>query len=332
LDERGFRVFLAERNLAEDVVLAHIRILKEFEKYLKEKDAAIEVEKAEPKDFDGFLKILMKEKRRTIDNILSLARYFSYSNNKKLAVHLLELIDGAEVMENLSENLKQETGESTWEEVFGDLKLPDLVTNLREKAKFTQKVMARLEAKLSKEKCHELLSSNLHFVSDEEFLSSKNEFQKCKDIEEFLRNRHQEYVEELEEHAKHKTLYYTQEVDQEVVEYVRRNPTCQVGVKEGDVIYVTKIPYQARNYLHEKNERMKRYYACHCPWVREAIKSGQQISPDFCYCSAGFEKRIWDVIFNQPVKAEVLETVLKGDDICRFAIHIPKKHLKSKNS
>jgi len=64
--------------------------------------------------------------------------------------------------------------------------------------------------------------------------------------------------------------------------------------------------------------------------VREAIISNVKISPNFCYCSAGFEKRPWDVIFDQPVKADVIETVLKGDLICKFTIQIPNEFLESK--
>jgi hypothetical protein len=86
----------------------------------------------------------------------------------------------------------------------------------------------------------------------------------------------------------------------------------------------------AKKYLHEKDEKKKRYYYCHCPWVREAILSDLKVSPNFCYCSAAFEKRVWDVIFDQPVKADVVESVLKGDPICKFAIHIPKDFLESK--
>jgi len=326
LDEKGFQVFLSNRNLAEAAILAHINIAREFEKYLKEKTPTNEIDKAKPRDFDLFIRNL-NEENMTFDNLLSIARYSLFSKNKKLTVHVLELIDGAEVMKNLTKNLKQKTSENNWREVFDNLKLPDLITTSKEKAAFTQKVMERLEAKLNKTKIREVLASNLHFVPDEEFLSSKKEFHKSKNIETFLANRHNEYVKELEEHAKNKTLYYTQEIDSEVVEYVRRNPTCQVGVREGNIIYVTKIPYQAKKYLHEKNQKMKRYYACHCPWVRETIKSDKQISPEFCYCSAGFEKRLWDVIFSQPVKAEVLQTVLKGDLYCKFAIHIPTEHL-----
>jgi hypothetical protein len=332
VDEQGFRVFLAKRDLAEKAVKAHISIVKEFEEYLKERNSDNEIDKAKPNDFDDFSEILMKEGRDTFDNILALARYVLFTNNKTLTTHALELIDGAEVMENLSKNLKQKVGEGKWREIFGDIKLPAPVTHPRDKPKITKKVMERLEAKLDKEKCREVLSSNLHFVPDEAFMPFKKAFQESKNIDDFLHNRHKEYVEELAEHAKEKTLYYTQEVDDEVVEYVRRTPTCQVGVRDGDVIYVTKIPYMAKKYLHGNNEKMKRYYACHCPWVREAIKSGTEISPEFCYCSAGFEKRLWDVIFDCPVKADVLQTVLKGDLVCRFAIHIPREYTKATGS
>ena len=79
----------------------------------------------------------------------------------------------------------------------------------------------------------------------------------------------------------------------------------------------------AKKYLHEKDDKRKRHYYCHCPWVREAILSDLKISSNFCYCSAAFEKRPWDVIFDQPVKVDIVETVLRGDLICKFAIQIP---------
>jgi len=45
---------------------------------------------------------------------------------------------------------------------------------------------------------------------------------------------------------KKRTLCFTQEINEEVLEYVRNTPTCQNGVRDGDIIYVTKIPYMAR--------------------------------------------------------------------------------------
>ncbi len=34
-------------------------------------------------------------------------------------------------------------------------------------------------------------------------------------------------------------------------------------------------------------------------------------------------KKPWEVIFEGPLEAEVLESVLQGDLRCRFAIHLP---------
>jgi hypothetical protein len=189
--------------------------------------------------------------------------------------------------------------------------------------------MEHLEAFLGEEGCREVLLSGPHVGPKKEYLPERKTFLESEGIDDFLRKRHLEYIHELESHMNEHTLYFTQEIDGEVLDYVKNTPTCQNGVREGKIIYITKIPYMAKHYLNEKNEKMKRYYYCHCPWVRESIKSGINISPNFCYCSASYEKRPWDIIFGQSVKAEVLESVLSGDLICRFAIHIPDNYSKT---
>jgi hypothetical protein len=326
LDEEGFKGFLAKRKLRGETVQAHIRMVKRFEAFLKKKDKNKDLGKATPHDMEIFVVLLTKSRLNTEDNLIALLRYAYFTANRDLAVALLELIDGSQVLQNLSNKVKKMVGESKHKEVFGGIELPPLGTHSRDKPRTTKEVMERLEAKLDEKSCKEALSSGLHGpIPDAVFMSDKRKFQNSKSLNDFLKKRHEEYVRELEEHMKNKTLYFTQEIDEEVVEYVRDTPTCQNGVKEGDVIIVTKIPYMAKKYLHEKDPRMKRYYACHCTWVREAIKTDTEISPNFCYCSAGFEKRPWDVVFGQPVKADVIETVLKGDMTCKFAIHIPKE-------
>jgi hypothetical protein len=37
---------------------------------------------------------------------------------------------------------------------------------------------------------------------------------------------------------------------------------------------------------------------------------------------------VWEVIFDQKLEAEVLESVLQGDMRCRFAIHLPAGAVK----
>jgi hypothetical protein len=121
-------------------------------------------------------------------------------------------------------------------------------------------------------------------------------------------------------------LFFSQEICPEVVEFVRGDPEISQGVREGSIIYVTKIPYMKKEYLAETDPQMKRYYACHCPWARESLQAGEKtVSAKFCQCSGGFHKKPWEVIFGQPLHADVLESVLQGDLRCRFAIHLPEE-------
>lgn len=97
------------------------------------------------------------------------------------------------------------------------------------------------------------------------------------------------------------------------------------GLREGNVIYQVKIPYMAKEWLEETDPKMKRYYACHCPWVRQSLRTGNvTVSPAFCNCSAAFHKKPWEIIFGQSLRAEVVESILGGDDQCKLAIHLPK--------
>ena len=327
LEEKRFREFCAKSNLDEETVRAHIKVVKEFEGFLRKKNRNLS--NATAANIQGFMAQLIKKSENSWENLVGLLRYSRFAGNRKEEVALLELIDGSDVLENVSSILKEVVGESKRDEIFEGISLPPLGTHSKVKPRTTKKLMENLETRLGEKKTREILSSGPHAGPNEDYLPEKDEFLASNSLDDFLEKRRKEYVELLEKHMKEKTLYYTQEIDEEVLDYVRNTPTCQVGVREGDTIYVTKIPYMAKKYLHEKDSNKKRYYYCHCPWVRESIISDLKISPNFCYCSAAFEKRVWDVIFDQNVEAEVLETVLKGDPVCRFAIHIPKEYTES---
>jgi hypothetical protein len=324
LDEEGFREFCTERKLDEKTTRAHVEVVREFEAFLSDKDGNRKLNDATAGDLQSYVGQLMEKGTNSWENLLGLLRYARFAGNRQVETASLELLDGSDVMENLSETMSQTLGEAKRTEVFGGISLPPLGTHSKDKPKVTKELMERMEAKLGEETTKEILLSGPHAGPKEEYLHERKMFLASGGIDDFLEKRHSAYVDLLEKHMKEKTLYFTQEIDEEVLDYVRNTPTCQNGVRDGDMIYVTKIPYMAKKYLHEKDDRRKRYYYCHCPWVREAILSDLEVPSNFCYCSAAFEKRPWDVIFDQPVKVDVVETVLRGDLICKFAIHIPK--------
>jgi hypothetical protein len=189
-----------------------------------------------------------------------------------------------------------------------------------------------MEAELPSETCKEVLTWNYHGIPAVAFEEQRRLFEKASNIDEYLKAQHKMLVEEMRECMKEGRLWYEQEITPQVLKFMRDNQEICTGVRHGDKIYLTKIPFAPQQYLEEKTTTLKRYYACHCPLVRTSIRDGKpKISPSFCYCSAGFEKLAFDVIFEEPVEAELLETALKGDIRCRFTVRIPKgKHKQRK--
>jgi hypothetical protein len=99
------------------------------------------------------------------------------------------------------------------------------------------------------------------------------------------------------------------------------------GVRQGETIIATKIPKREHlvDYFNESDPRKRREYYCHCPRIREVLKSGEKLSKTYCYCGGGFYQRLWEDITGGPVKVKLLRSVLAGDDVCSFAIKLPKQ-------
>lgn len=103
------------------------------------------------------------------------------------------------------------------------------------------------------------------------------------------------------------------------------------AVRQGDTLFVTKIPYNPDQYLTETNPLMKRYLACHCPLAASTIlKVSTGVPPTWCYCSAGFEKTLFDTVFGELLEVEVKESVLDGSERCRFSIQLPESVARKK--
>lgn len=114
-------------------------------------------------------------------------------------------------------------------------------------------------------------------------------------------------------------------LDEKLVEEVVGGGWGSAGVRQGNTIIVTKIPKSGNlvDYLEERDPVKKRHLYCHCPRVRSALETSAAIPPIYCYCGAGFYKHIWEEILQRAVEVEVLETVLQGDEVCKFTIHLP---------
>ncbi|MBD3190571.1 MAG: hypothetical protein GF308_07995 [Candidatus Heimdallarchaeota archaeon] len=324
MNEKGFRKFCLENQIAQKDSDTSIQLVKEFEEFLQKNDKEKEFVIATPNDLRQFIDHLMATNRNSYENFVGLLRYSFFVEKEDIKIALFELLDGREVLVNLSKELKTKVGKQRSQQILERIILPPLGTRALEKAKTTKQLMEKLEAEVDEETCKEILVSGLHERSKESLLKARERFLQAKNIDDFLAQEFQAFIRRLEQHQKEGSLFYTQEIDGQVINYVKNNPTIGYGVREGNVIYATKIPYLTKQFLTETDEDMKRYYYCHCPWVREVLKKSQpKISPTFCYCSAGWYKQYWDVVLDQPIKVEVVETILKNDSQCKFAIHLP---------
>jgi len=318
MDKKGFHQFLETRELSESEIEESISLAERFENFLK-------ASKPTKEDVKTFSVFLIEEGINTQANFYALARYGRFLGNNEVYVAVVDLLDGAEAMDSLYEKAGQVLGEQKRDKVFEGVKLPPLGLPNDEKVKVTQVVMERLESLAAPQECDEILSDSLRHLEDAWFRDEKQLYLDCQNLDEFLDKNAQNFIAQLERLKDEGQLFFTQEITDKVIEYVRSQPMIARGVREGNILYEVKIPHMTKEYLAETDEQMKRYYYCHCPWVKEALKSGDaRISPTFCSCSAGFHKKRWEVIFGQPLRAEIVESVLKGDKWCKIAIHLPE--------
>lgn len=320
MDREGFRQLLRERQVPKDRLEQQIALAERFE--------GLAGDPPTPDDVRAFSAIMIEEELNAWDNYITLARYARFVQNDEAYVAVVELLDGAEALDGLYQKLGEAVGEEERDEVFAGIEIPPLGTPNREKPRLTQAVMERLEQLVDAETYQQVLSGSLRDLQDEWYLGERTKYAEAGGVDAYLARKGDDLIAELTTLRDEGRLYFTQPVTDEVIDFVERHPEIRQGVRVGNVLYEAKIPYMTVAYLAETDERLKRYYYCHCPWVRESLKAGDvSVSPTFCLCSAGFHKKSWEVIFDQPLRAEVVETVLQGDPWCKFAIHLPKEAL-----
>ena len=328
MNQEAFRNHLLKNNVKEEQAELFIDKLLKLEEFLQNEGEIIDsISEGKMMKYTEVL-----SGRESEDEILDLLRaiinYANYAKKYEYIIEVIDIVEGYNAMDNLHTRIAEHFDEEIRDEIFKDLTIPVLGEHPDVKPDFTKKIMKRMEEIIGVEKTVEILSPCLHGRPIEPIKKDREDFLKLNNIDEFLKIKKQEFIKRLEKHAEEGTLEYAQYVDDEVVNYVKNSQTITPGIREGDKIIVTKIPYQMQKFLSTEDERMKRYYSCYCAWVRGAIKKGdeKEISPNFCNCSAGFFKQYWDIIFDQPIKVEPIETPLTGALECKFAVSIPKKY------
>jgi len=319
---------LKQQNVQDEQIQSFLKQLEEFKLFLEKKSIDIE---SIPKSMilEYTESMVESSKEKVLDYIRAMYSFANFIKKYDYIVELIDIVEAYNAIDNLYLRVAEKHGEEIRDEIFQDIEIPPLGVDPDVKPKTTEIVMSRLENSLGEEKTIELLAPCLHGRPIEPIKKDREDFLKIGDIDEFLKVKKQKFVQRLEKHAQEGTLEYAQFINDDVVKYVKDSETITPGIRDGTKIIVTKIPYQMESFLNTDDNRIKRYYSCYCAWVRGAIKKGEEknISPNFCHCSAGFFKQYWDIIFDQSVKVEPIETPITGAFECKFAVHIPEEFL-----
>jgi hypothetical protein len=173
-----------------------------------------------------------------------------------------------------------------WEELTGDL--PAL-------AEWSEKAQERLEAEVPDEAARRVIMLERSCIFVEEFGDA--------DI------------------VKLRELFAETGSVERVVEAMRENGD-RFGRPfiDGDAIVEIRNPRDPEAYARATNDSERQIAACFCPLVRETAK---RIPLDYCYCSGGWYRGIYEGIFSSPAEVTVEESLLDGGASCRFRIRIP---------
>ena len=281
------------------------------------------LETASSCEIRSFIRLLIREKRNTLENLLALARYFYLTGRNEIYIYFTSLLGGLGVCENIAERLSEAQGADAAKRILLDLEHPPLGSEPADFPAFTKLLMERLEKNLPEETVQRVLAGNNHGIPAAAFDEDKELYLASASMEAYLAAHHERQVAELQRHCDENTVWYEQSISQEVVDFVASNQEIQSAVLKDGVLYTTKIPYDPVRYLAESDPVKKCYYACHCPFVREAIQNGfPVVSENWCYCSGGFVKYPYEVLLGRKLGVRLLQSVLRGDPVCRFAIDL----------
>jgi hypothetical protein len=321
--EKRYRDYLRGRRQGEDAVRSAVGYVREFERSLRARGKRLDT--ATVDDVKLYVSELMAGGLNTFERVVSLQRYLNLIGRSEEAVQLYFLLSATLIYGSISDRLALLNGEEARRRVFGRVQVPPVGAPTEAFPAVTRRLMESLAEELSPEKYRRVLAGNHHRVPAAAFDKHKEWLREAGSLDGFLKKVHDEAVAEITRYMEEGRMWYEQVITPEVVELVQGNQEILSAVRDGEWLYMTKIPFAPKDWLVERDPKVKRFLACHCPLARSAIASGEADLPlDWCYCSGGYEKWMFDVVFGAETEVEVLESAVAGSDRCRFRVRIPE--------
>ena len=325
MQEEILRKYLKSRKTKEGTIDEYVIYVRKIDDFLLSEKNSLGIDKSYLKDIQAFLKQWKTDKKEKQVFLYALKSYGLATDNRNMIANVNRLLGKGPWLDRFEETLDEFVGEELRRKIIeagGPIKQS---ASTAKKAVWTRCMMDCLEANVDKKTCKKILTNNLHFKSPKSpsFKKLKRMYEKTGNIDDVLKHLHEKWKRIIGDRYGYDSPEY---------KYVEPDPTIEAGKREGNIVYVSKIPYQIKEFLEAKDDKTKRYHYCHCGWVRDSLKRSdkEQVSPTFCNCSGGWHKVPFEGIFEQTLEVNLVKSVLKGDDVCTFAIHLPKEVINEK--
>lgn len=323
MDTTNYRSHLLSRGLTEEGVDAHLADIEDLLGFLEGIGAP--PDGAGKAEVEGYSRGLIASGRNTHATFTHLWEYAHWAGLRRLYVALLEAVDCENAMEALADILEARHGRQVRDEVFPG-PLPAPWTDEATRCDHAVAAAERMAKRLSPAESRAAWFDVQHGIPASEWSDGEEAdralFATSDGVDDFLDRKRAKRDAMLRRFHDEGTLWYTAAITDAVLEHVLANPEIEVGRRDGSDVFITKIPYRAAEYLEATDPTERRALACHCPLVRGAIRRGDTLSADICHCSLGHASHYLSGL-GVELRGEVLESVVKGDDRCRFVFHLP---------
>ncbi len=289
-------------------------------------DQAIELSAIRKDDLYRYAQALAADGRNTPETFDAICDYLLWAGLRVQYIALVEITDCHNGMKRLTDILEKDHGAELRNLIFCE-PFPALGADEAARCAYTQRVTGLMADRLTRQQAREAWYQVQHGIPEtywqEQDVREREKYAHCETVDSFLENKQRDRVAMLRQMKEQNELWFTMELTDEVFSFLTDEPHMQWGSYNGRRgIVITKVPYRPAQYLQATDSRMKRYYACHCPLVREAILRNEPVSQEVCYCSLGHASHFLAGL-NLPLKGEVMQSAVMGDDRCRFIFYLP---------
>ena len=308
-----------------DALAKNMEVIDDFHVFLNNVKSTEKPIYVEQKDVVAYV-IKKREHSESISEIIGiLADYALFLRDETFATETILLQDAlgeVDVIKKMS-GLTKEYCPDAWEQIFRDVKMPQVGWTMDEMSDFSRETEKKMLAMMPREQYEHIMCKNAHDWHSDWNSHLQMRFLSMKSLDQYINSLNDDMVKSLEKSRDNGTLCFTQKADDETVAYVKANPEY---TRQGNKVHVVKTPFLINKYLHETDSKMKRYYSCHCPLIRSSILQEEgPVSHSFCYCSLGYVKKPFDIAFDREITGRVIKTAMDEDSQgCIFELDMPE--------